>query len=539
MIIRKVKILNFKSLRDFEIEFNNDINIIVGNNESGKSTILEAINLALNGQLNGRQAINEISPYIFNLETVNEYKADLNAGNTPLPPFILIELYFTSEDPKLASFKGTDNSEKSNELGIVASIEFDDRYNDEYLSYIENPAQVNNIPTEYFKFNWHSFSGASLTKRGIPITTTLIDASTIRLQYGTDYYIQKIINDTLDPTQRTNLSLIYRGLKESFSSEGAIQEINDVLSSTSANLNEKELSVSIDVSQKHSWETHLTAYLDEIPFNYLGKGEQNILKILLALERQVEDSNIVLLEEPENHLSYSTMSKLVKRVHEKCEGKQLILTSHNTFILNKLGLEKVILIADDKQTNLNALSEETQNYFNKLPGFDTLRLVIAKKPILVEGPSDELIVQKAYMMQNEGKLPIEDGWDIITVRGLSFKRFLDISVLLEKDVFVITDNDGNYAQNITNKYDNYLAHDFINICADTNNDFPTLEPQIVNVNTLENINIILGREFDSKEEAIAFMTKSANKTECALKLFETHIEWVVPQYILNAIEREE
>lgn len=539
MIIRKVKILNFKSLRDFEIEFNNDINIIVGNNESGKSTILEAINLALNGQLNGRQAINEISPYIFNLETVNEYKADLNAGNTPLPPFILIELYFTSEDPKLASFKGTDNSEKSNELGIVASIEFDDRYNDEYLSYIEDPTQVNNIPTEYFKFNWHSFSGASLTKRGIPITTTLIDASTIRLQYGTDYYIQKIINDTLDPTQRTNLSLIYRGLKESFSSEGAIQEINDVLSDTSANLNEKELSVSIDVSQKHSWETHLTAYLDEIPFNFLGKGEQNILKILLALERQVEDSNIILLEEPENHLSYSTMSKLIKRVHEKCEGKQLILTSHNTFILNKLGLEKVILIANGTQTSLNALSEGTQNYFRKLPGFDTLRLVIAKKPILVEGPSDELIVQKAYMMQNEGSLPIEDGWDVITVRGLSFKRFLDISVLLGKPVVVVTDNDGNYAENVTRKYQDYLAYDFIKICADTNNDYPTLEPQIVNDNTLENINTILGREFDSKEEAIAFMTKSANKTECALKLFETDIEWVVPQYILNAIEREE
>ncbi len=539
MVIKKVKILNFKSFQNFEMEFNNDINIIVGDNEMGKSTILEAINLALNGQLNGRQAINEISPYIFNLEAVDAYKADLTAGNSPLPPSILIELYFTSEDPKLASFKGTDNSEKSNELGIVASIEFDERYNDEYIAYIANPEQVKNIPTEYFRFNWHSFAGASLTKRGIPITTTLIDASTIRLQYGTDYYIQKIINDTLEPTQRTNLSLIYRGLKESFSSEDAIQEINDALSETSANLNDKELSVSIDMSQKHSWETHLTAYLDEIPFSFLGKGEQNILKILLALERQVENSNVVLLEEPENHLSYSTMSKLIKRIQEKCEGKQLILTSHNTFILNKLGLEKVILITNGEHTSLTALSDDTQNYFKKLPGFDTLRLLLAKKPILVEGPSDELIVQKAYMMQNEGKLPIEDGWDIITVRGLSFKRFLDISVLLEKEVFVVTDNDGNYVENITNKYQDYSVHDFINICADTDEDYPTLEPQIVNANTLEDINAILEREFDSKDEAIEFMTKSANKTECSMKLFETDINWIVPQYILNAIETEE
>ena len=379
MIIQKVKVSNFKSLKKFEITFNNDINILVGDNEVGKSTILEAINLALNGQINGRLAITEISPYLFNQEAVQEYKTSLNNGENPLPPSIFVELYFTSDDPKLSVFRGSDNTEKANELGIMASIEFDSRYNDEYFTYISNPSQVQNIPTEYYKFNWHSFAGASLTKRSIPITTTLIDASTIRLQYGTDYYIQRIINDALDPKQRTNLALVYRGLKEAFASEDNIKEINKVLSETSANLNEKELSVSIDVSQKHSWETSLTAYLNEIPFNYLGKGEQNVLKILLALERQVEDSNVILLEEPENHLSYSTMTKLIKRIEDKCGGKQLIVTSHNTFILNKLGLEKVILISDGNETNLNALSVDTQNYFKKLPGFDTLRLLISKK----------------------------------------------------------------------------------------------------------------------------------------------------------------
>ena len=53
MYIKKVHIENFKRFhKSFDIEFNQGINIIVGDNESGKSTILEAIYLALSGLYN-------------------------------------------------------------------------------------------------------------------------------------------------------------------------------------------------------------------------------------------------------------------------------------------------------------------------------------------------------------------------------------------------------------------------------------------------------------------------------------------------------
>jgi putative ATP-dependent endonuclease of OLD family len=44
MNIEKVIIQNFKTLRNFEITLNKELNIIVGDNEAGKSTLLEAIN---------------------------------------------------------------------------------------------------------------------------------------------------------------------------------------------------------------------------------------------------------------------------------------------------------------------------------------------------------------------------------------------------------------------------------------------------------------------------------------------------------------
>lgn len=49
-MIKKVRIKNFKCFKDwFELDLNGGINILVGNNEEGKSTILEAIHLALTG----------------------------------------------------------------------------------------------------------------------------------------------------------------------------------------------------------------------------------------------------------------------------------------------------------------------------------------------------------------------------------------------------------------------------------------------------------------------------------------------------------
>ncbi len=55
MKIAKVKVTNFKCYEEtFSLRLNEALNVIVGGNESGKTTILEAIHLALTGMLHGR-----------------------------------------------------------------------------------------------------------------------------------------------------------------------------------------------------------------------------------------------------------------------------------------------------------------------------------------------------------------------------------------------------------------------------------------------------------------------------------------------------
>lgn len=105
MRIKKIYIKNFKSFRKLELDLNFGVNILVGNNEAGKSTILEAIHLALTGLLNGKYLKNDLTEYLFNIESIKEY-----LENPESLPFILIEIFF--EDGKYPLFEGTLNYEK-------------------------------------------------------------------------------------------------------------------------------------------------------------------------------------------------------------------------------------------------------------------------------------------------------------------------------------------------------------------------------------------------------------------------------------------
>lgn len=528
-MIKKIFIQNYKIFDHFDLELNDALNIIVGDNEVGKSTILEAINLVLTKRLNGRFVEFELTPYLFNRKCVDEYLKSVEENKPAKLPEIIIELYL-DDTPEVASLRGSMNSKKEDCPGVKIEIVFDEDYKEEYENLIKKEVKL--IPAEYYKVRWYSFANNAITLRSLPVRLSYIDATTIRLQSGTDYYLQDIIKTELDAKERVGLNVAYRKLKEVFSKEESIKGINDKLINKKGAITDKGLSISIDISQKSNWETNLVPHLDDLPFQLVGKGEQNALKIMLALERKAGESNIILLEEPENHLSFSSMNMLISKIKEKCEGKQIIITTHSAYVINKLGLEHLILLYDNNTTNLKKLPGDTPKYFKILSGYDTLRLVLAKRAILVEGPSDELVVQKAYRNKH-GKLPIDEGIDVINVRGLSFSRFLDIAKELEKDVVVVTDNDGDYKANVDEKYKEYQPFSYIKICRSDDNTASTLEPQLANCNDLKTLNKIFGKSYKDEESLKTYMKN--NKTECALRIFETNDRITFPKYIEDAI----
>lgn len=547
MNITKVHIENFKTFKgSFKLTLNNGVNIIVGNNEAGKSTIIEAINLALTGLLNGKYLKNELSQYIFNNEVVAEYLQGLEQGNIAQPlPHILIEVFMGGEE--IAVFEGLWNSEKSKVSGFSLKIAFDEKYQKEYEDLVKLGG-IKTLPIEYYNINWSSFSqDESISPRAIPIKSALIDSSSNKLQNGSDIYISRIIKEFLDSNEVVEISQAHRKMKEFFMGQEAIKKINEKIK-TASKISDKKVELSVELSSKNAWESSLMTYLEDIPFHYIGKGEQCLVKTKLALgHKKAKEANIILLEEPENHLSYSKLNQLISDIKSDSGEKQVLISTHSSFVANKLGLEHLILLNDKKTIRLNELSPDTYKFFEKLSGYDTLRLILCKKAILVEGDSDELIVQKAFMVNNGGTLPIEKGVDVISV-GISFLRFLEIAEKIGTKVAVVTDNDGSI-EALNKKYENYLGDNTkekIKICFDSIIDsgdleisgkkfnYNTLEPKFLKANNLEKLNTVFGTTFQNDDDMYKYM--KANKTECALKVFETQETLNFPQYILDAIK---
>ena len=151
MNISKVHIENFKIFKgSFDLILNKGVNILVGNNEAGKSTIIEAIHLALTGLYNGKYLKNELTQYVFNNEIIAEYIESLKTENALLPPHILIEIWM-SGDGIDETLWGDKNTQKDIEgRGFSLKIEFDtDRYQKEYEELVKIGG-IKTLPIEYY-----------------------------------------------------------------------------------------------------------------------------------------------------------------------------------------------------------------------------------------------------------------------------------------------------------------------------------------------------------------------------------------------------
>ena len=96
MAISKIKITNFKSIGEtLTVDFSQGVNILVGDNDVGKSTILEAIHLAFTGMFQGRPIKSNLSEYVFNRKAVAKYLEGLKAGGkADALPEVSIEVVF-------------------------------------------------------------------------------------------------------------------------------------------------------------------------------------------------------------------------------------------------------------------------------------------------------------------------------------------------------------------------------------------------------------------------------------------------------------
>lgn len=531
-VIEKVRIRGYRKFRDLVFEPHPRFNILVGENESGKSTLLEAIGLALTGRINGRPAAEELNPFWFNQDDVAEFFEARKSGRQVAPPVVDIEVYLADRDEFARHLLGAHNSQVPTHecAGVRLRVEPDPEYADEIEAHLASETAI--IPVEYYKVDWRSFSDQVLTARPKELTTAIIDSRTIRSSNGVDFHLRQILNDHLEPDVKAQVSLAFRKVKEQMTNEH-LKAVNDEMKKLEGALDDRPISLAMDQSSRGSWDSSVVPHVAELPFAMAGQGQQAAIKIALAMSREAKKARVAMVEEPENHLSHTSLNVLLRRIEGLAgDEQQLLITTHSSYVLNRLGLDGLRLVSGGTVAKFGELTEDTVKYFQKLPGYDTLRMVLADRFVLVEGPSDEMLFERFYK-DTAGHRPIEDGIDVFSMRGLSLERCLEVAMLLDKHCAVLRDNDSKQPDEITAALGDLVDGTRRKVFIGDPALGKTLEPQILTANPDDaKMRRILG--VTDRADLETWMTNA--KTEAALRIAESGEQLSPPPYFTEAIE---
>jgi putative ATP-dependent endonuclease of OLD family len=512
--ITKIKLLNFKRFETFEVAFDEKINLLIGDNEAGKSSILTAIDIVISGSRNKVETMG--LEYLFNSNAIEAFlKSDKDFKKMPR---LEIELFLSEHNEET---DGKINSEKLDANGLKLVCKPNDEFGSDIVKILKQENCI--FPFEYYSIEFKTFADQTYSGYKKYLKHILIDNSQVSSEYAMKEFVKDIYNSKVSSSiEKYNHQHEYRSHKENFKIN-AFKEINARLG---------EYKFAIKSNSKSNLETDLTIFEGNISIDNKGKGRQCIIKTELALSRNDNDLEVVLLEEPENHLSHINMKRIIQKISSS-DNKQVFIATHSDLISTRLDLRKSILLNSTtiKPLKLNSLPEDTAKFFIKAPDNNILEFILSKKVVLVEGDA-EYIMAEALFKNTTGEEIQNCDIHIISVNGTSFKRYLDIAKILKIKTAVLRDNDGKYQENCIDRYSDYNM-DNIKVFSDIDNTRCTFEICIYLDNTA-----ICDELFKTARKTLTvqeFMI--SNKAEVAYSLLDKKSSQIVPpQYIKEALK---
>lgn len=517
--IKRMTIEGLKKFENFDIEFDKNINIIIGENESGKSTILEAINICLN-QLY-KNTDKSIIKDLLNINNVKKFEKDPSIENLPR---IQIEIEFNLDNSSKNNFLfyGMHNQDENEKYGIKYACELNKEFEQEVFEFIKEKK----IPYEYYEMKWTTFQGASFNVLKQPLNYLTIDNS-ITTQYNTYNYYNKSV------------------FKSKYNGNKMIKTKNDFRTNIEDIFNQLNLE-KISATQQFGIDTkkvileNIISILDnDILLENKGKGMENLIKTQIALDKAKSKLDVVSIEEPENHLSYTNLRQMLKNIENYKKDKQIIITTHSNLIVSGLNINNIIWINKDKSERLRNINKDVAEFFVKSDNNNLLQFLLAKKVILVEGATEYILIPKIFQKMFDKTIE-ESNIDIISCNGVTYKNFIHIAELMDKSVVVITDNDNSQEKiNEMNSYNK--QHHNIKIFMDNNLQNWTWEICFYNLNANKLSNLVETKDdarYLYKEEDYGKVLGKMlnNKADIAYKICMSSEQFKYPSYVEEALK---
>ena len=515
--IKSLVVSNFKRFPRLELKFDEKRNILIGDNEAGKSSVLLAIDLVLSGSRSKVETIGLET--LFHKASVDEF---LEGPKTfDKLPKLYIEAYLSDE--KNSDLNGKNNSNYIKCNGIRLDCEPIADYSKDIMEVLKHDQR--NFPFEFYSIKFITFSGEAYTGFRKFIKHLVIDSSQISNDYATREYTKSVYSSSASVIERSKHENAYRMHKSAFR-DGALADVNDKL---------ETYKFGVRSSPKSNLESDIVITENGISIENKGKGKQCFIKTEFALQRNQAESrlDLLLLEEPENHLSHGNMKKLIQRIGESSE-KQLLLATHSSLISSRLDLRKAIILSPNsmRPTSLSDLDPDTAKFFMKAPDNNVLEFILSKKVLLVEGDSEFILLDTLYKTVSGSSTLDADNVHVISVDGTSFKRYLDLAKLLGIKTAVIRDNDGDYDKNCLTNYAEYVANN-IRVFSDKDRNRNTFEVCFYQDNVK-----ICDQLFGTGRKSLTVLEYMlGNKTQAAFELLDKKEgQLVCPCHIREAIE---
>lgn len=453
MFLHKIQIRNFRGIRDLTLILD-DFCVLIGENNSGKSSVLDALKLCLTRSLTGKGTVFE--EYDYHLE-------DASADPTKAQP-IEITLTFAEREKnewpdevsQLLSEAEQVNDDELRSITLQVTSRFDTVSNDYIADYnfldlsgeplirAKNPRQIINLQRLVPTFHLASLRDAGKEFRA----RSQFWGPFVRALELDDRVRTDLENDLLDLNNRVlNQNTAFDNVKERLEKTAQLLPLN----------NTEPVSIEVIPSRIFDILSRTQVKLASktgarIPIVRHGSGTQSLAVICLFdafLQSQLKQNNnehakpILVLEEPEAHLHPSAI-KAVGEMLQSISGQKLIST-HSGDLLASVSLNKIcrlrrqngeIVVHRVKENVLTTDEKEKLDYHIRATRGS---LLFSRCWLLVEGETEATLIPECGRAM--GHDLDADGISCVEFTKVGIDKFIKLADDLGIEWFVLVDND--------------------------------------------------------------------------------------------------